>query len=485
MHTSAYEKKAEQFLAEITEEHYRNGAGLKKTLDIEPIYERHRSLFSRPTVARLLRGRGAKAGRMLTEFAAFGLMENETRSLTEAITNAETQAAVRWDGKDVTYRYAWVVLMNEPDAARRHDLESRIEECTLGQDPLRAERFCAHHFRARGLGFRDYTSMCRSLTGVDCAGLARRVRSILSITRAAYFRELRFWLSTLGLKAGDATWADIRHLFRASQFDEFFPKRRLIRSLRNTLAGLGIDLEAQSNVTLDTDARPLKSPRAFCAPVRVPGDVRLVIMPRGGQDDYVALFHEAGHTEHFANCDRDLPFPYRCLGDNAITECYAFLLEHLVRDRLWQKQFLGASPPARYFRLLRFHALWMIRRYSAKLLYELQLHEADDALSGRAAYERVLGDALGIRISGANALYDVDPHYYCACYLRAWLLEAQLRRRLAKDFGARWFASKDAGAFLRSLWSQGQRWSADELSRRLGHRSLTESAFLSELLAPR
>ena len=29
----------------------------------------------------------------------------------------------------------------------------------------------------------------------------------------------------------------------------------------------------------------------------------LVIQPQGGPDDWYALFHEAGHTEHFAFTD--------------------------------------------------------------------------------------------------------------------------------------------------------------------------------------
>ena len=63
----------------------------------------------------------------------------------------------------------------------------------------------------------------------------------------------------------------------------------------------------QPNVELDVEQREKKSPRAFCAPIEVPGRVVLVIQPMGGPDDWRALFHEAGHTEHFANTSADLP----------------------------------------------------------------------------------------------------------------------------------------------------------------------------------
>ena len=75
----------------------------------------------------------------------------------------------------------------------------------------------------------------------------------------------------------------------------------MLPALEATLRDLGIDLAAQANVHLDLEQRPAKSPRAFCAPIEVPGRVMLVIAPIGGRDDWEALFHEAGHAEHYAH----------------------------------------------------------------------------------------------------------------------------------------------------------------------------------------
>jgi hypothetical protein len=75
----------------------------------------------------------------------------------------------------------------------------------------------------------------------------------------------------------------------------------------------------------------------------VPDEIYLVISPHGGRDDYAALFHEAGHTEHYAHVDPSLPFEYRHLGDNSVTEGFAFLLEHLTEDPAWLAATLGAT----------------------------------------------------------------------------------------------------------------------------------------------
>jgi hypothetical protein len=64
-------------------------------------------------------------------------------------------------------------------------------------------------------------------------------------------------------------------------------------------------------------------------------------------------------------------------------------------------------------------------------------------------------------------LVDVDPGFYVAAYLRAWALEAALRAHLVERFGPAWFAEPEAGALLRSLWSQGQRLDAAELLEQL------------------
>ena len=125
------------------------------------------------------------------------------------------------------------------------------------------------------------------------------------------------------------------------------PGRPDAAGARGTLADLGIDLRAQENVELDLEERPTKDPRAFCSPIEVPGRVVLVIKPQGGPDDWRALFHEAGHTEHFAHTDASLSPEERRLGDNAVTEGWAMLLEYLTTDPGLARAAARLPPPAR------------------------------------------------------------------------------------------------------------------------------------------
>jgi hypothetical protein len=237
----------------------------------------------------------------------------------------------------------------------------------------------------------------------------------------------------------------------------------MLPALEATLADLGVDLRAQRNVELDVEARPAKDPRAYCFPIEVPGRVVLCIKPMGGIDDWRALFHEAGHTEHFAHASPRLPLEARRLGDDAVTEGYAFLLEHLVTDPAWLSRRLDVGGTDQLAAESAAVLLYFVRRYCGKLLYELELHAGADLETLPARYVELLREATGIEPAAADFLADVDAGFYVTAYLRAWALEAGLSGFLREEFGTAWFASRKAGTLLRELWSEGQGLRADEL----------------------
>ena len=164
----------------------------------------------------------------------------------------------------------------------------------------------------------------------------------------------------------------------------------MLPALEATLTELGVDLRSQENVHLDLESRPTKSPRAFCAPIEVPGKVMLVIQPIGGKDDWEALFHEAGHTEHYAHTSGDLPIEARRLGDMAVTEGWAMLLQHLVTEPAWLNRRLDVPRVDDLAHDGAVSLLYFVRRYAAKLLYEIEFFQADDLTSMRERYFEML-----------------------------------------------------------------------------------------------
>jgi hypothetical protein len=411
-----------------------------------------------------------------------GYLEQKVKDLTEAITNFILKATVEWDGEEIPYQAVQPRISNEPVMERRHELyvRQRQRAVTAKSNDQRAERFQAMYGATQDLGFTDYTTLCDQLEDLHLAWLTEQMRTFLDRTEEVYVGHLAHYLGAVGVPEKEAEVSNTLYLFRAPRFDQLFPAERMIPALRATLAGLGIDMDSQEELELDTEPRPLKSPRAFCAPIRVPDEVKLVIKPIGGQNDYQALFHEAGHAQHAVNTAAELPFAFKRLGDNSVTEGYAFLFDNLIKNRHWLREVLEATESEEYIKFSRFYKLWFLRRYGAKLLYEQELHAGVENPASR--YTEILGSALKLGIAPEKYLEDVDDAYYAAQYLRAWIFEVQMRDYLEREYGSAWFTKPAAGRFLVDLWRQGQRDNVVELARQMGYEGLNLEPLTEELL---
>lgn len=451
----AYRRAAEEFLSALDREYLLHYSGRQDTFDIEPIYERHAALFSREAVDGL---REAGAPAALVEFATEGHIGRETRSESAELARLEAALELEWDGERIPFRSAAVVQANEPDPERRARLEAARNELTEAElNPRLRDLLDRSHALTRELGWPSNVAMCAELSGIDLRALQAQTAAFLEATDNGYEAIVEPRLRRqIGLGFAELRRSDLPAFFRAASLDTHFPAERLLPALTETLGAMGIDLESQAGVKIDMESRPNKSPRAFCAPVRVPDEVHLVISPVGGRDDFAALFHEAGHTEHYANVDAALPFEDRYLGDNSVTEGFAFLFEHLVSNPHWLRERLGVEDPGPIVEHGRASKLVFLRRYAAKLAYELELHGGRAAEGLEHRYARGLSGALHVDWPTSPWLADVDDFFYAARYLRAWALETHTRARLTDRFGARWFGDPAAGAFIRELWRRGQ-----------------------------
>src|ERR671935_2969837 len=463
----AYRTQADRFIAELDEEYYLHYAGLKDSFDLAPIYERHRNLTEPELVASLgLSVNGGDRVRELWRFACEGYFGELTREHAEKLAELESELQVAVDGEEIPYRMVRPALANEADREKRRELDARANEILdEHMNPLHLDAAQVVQQGARDLGFANYLELYRqALPSSALDELAEQCRAFLDSTERLYEDSAdKLFRDRVGVSLADAERWDVPRLFRAPEWDPLFPADQMVPALESTLADLGIDLKSQENVTLDLDERPNKSPRAFCAPIEVPDRVVLVIQPIGGPDDWRALFHEGGHTEHFAHTSRELSMEEKRLGDNAVTEGWAMLLQHLTDEPEWLTRRLDFPRPRDYAVEGATSLLFFVRRYAAKILYEIEFHAADDVTTMRDRYVELLGDALKIDPTDANYLADIDSGFYVSAYLRSWGFEAQLSAYLREKFGRRWFASRDAGSLLRELWGEGQRMRAEEM----------------------
>ncbi len=458
---------ADRFLAELDEETYLHFAGLKKTYDLAPIYERHERLTRLDTAIALGASvDGDRRRRELWKFACTGYLGNFVSEEAERVAELEATLTATVDGEEIPYRMLKPRLMNEEDRNVRARIETARNELTEEHlNALELQAAQVVHRETRQLGAESYADLYRSF-GFPLDDLAEQCRRLLAETEDLWVEAGdRFFRTRVGLGLEDVERWDVGRAWRGAEWDAAFPGDRMLPALEGTLSDLGIDLHAQQNVELDLDERPSKDPRAFCSPIEVPGRVVLVLKPHGGADDWKALFHEAGHTEHFAHTDASLSPEERRLGDNSVTEGWAMLLEHVTTDPVWLERRLDFPRPYEFAAEGAVQLLWLVRRYCAKLLYELEFHTSDDLTALRPRYVELLSGATKVEPAAADYLSDIDDGFYASEYLRAWAFEAQLRAHLRERFGNAWFSRREAGSLLRELWAEGQKPTAEELLR--------------------
>ncbi|MGH3130256.1 MAG: hypothetical protein ACRDNX_05525, partial [Gaiellaceae bacterium] len=307
-------EQADRFIAELDEEYYLHYAGLKETLDLTPIYERYPELTALETAQNVGAAvDGDRNVRELWRFTCEGYLGDLTREQAEKEARLEAELEATVDGESIPYRMLRPTMANEADRETRERIEQARTE--LGEEhlnPVHLEAALVTQRAVTELGAASYLELYRDRFGLELDDLAEQCRAVLDSTEQLYEDAAdKLFRERVGVGLDEAERWDVARVFRAVGWDEQFPADKMLPALEGTLGELGIDLRAQSNVHLDVEHRPLKTPRAFCAPIEVPERVMLVIQPMGGPDDWRALFHEAGHTEHYANTSPDLTMEER------------------------------------------------------------------------------------------------------------------------------------------------------------------------------
>ncbi|MBI5601140.1 MAG: hypothetical protein HY944_06200 [Gemmatimonadetes bacterium] len=485
----ALRERGEAFLVELSREYYEAHAGFKGEAQLQPIFARHARAFDDEALAQVQeRFRDAAPGseahrsaRMLLDWLVESRCGRELAALEEREIAWEASAVIRGnDGAEEPYQRASITIANTRDKKERQALDdARATLVAAELAPLKRERLEREHEVVASLGIADgYVATWEALSGFPIGPLRDACGQFLRDTQAMWDDVLPAFLKRgLKLTASEATRADALALMRAPEFDAAFPAVSMEYEVRWAVSEMGVSPDAHGRVIFDTGDRPGKRARAFCSPVRIPDEVYLVLRPHGGQNDWMTLMHELGHALHFANMERALPFEFRWLGDNSVTEGYAMLFDHRLKDRGWLARHsdLSKSDMPTYLRTAGFEELQFLRRYCAKLIYEVELHSGTTPWHALPdLYVETLTTATGFRYQAADAFLDVDPRFYAARYLRAWQLQALLNESLCERFNEDWWRNPHAGPWIEAeLFGHGQRELATEQAARVTGRELS------------
>ncbi|MBI4451112.1 hypothetical protein HY642_03995 [Candidatus Woesearchaeota archaeon] len=466
------------FDEELGREDYAHAIGVKDELDTASIYKKHESLFSPGEIKRAKQSWNAasttladRCARYLHTYLVMGHIGNKLRKLSDKRSNYEAKARVRFDDKNVPYRQISALIANEPNRKRRAALFSLTKPIKKVLTKYEITGLTREKKLLKQLTGQSLIQFFQTYKQVDYAAWAKTLAGFLDRTTDAFYPLLDKELKKIKIAREDAELYDWAYYSRARPWDTHFPKAQLLNTLKVTLAGLGFDLGKLRNVELDIEERPNKVPRAFCMPLRIPEEVKLVIKPHGGQDDYQAILHESGHTMHYAHTKKTLAYELKHMGSHAVSESYAFLFEYLMTNPDWLQVYcrMNRAKAEEFANFILFQKFFFLRRYAAKVVYELKLHSnnltrLDDHYqpiigkkygSMSECYSDILSKASGIHYPQENWLLDVDGGFYSLDYVRAWLTEVALRSHLSKKHGGQWFRTRAAGNTLKQYYQYG------------------------------
>ena len=476
--------EGQAFMEAISRESYLAFAGLKKTAELRPIYEKYDHVLGIEALELTLDAFRSAPEKTDDKRSAQSLLEWEIESQAAKPLAALDEREIEWentavirspDGRVIQYQAVPIEIANTRDRALRLALdEARAQLVKKEHGPLRLERLQREKEYIESLDIAgDYNASFEAVSGISLDELGTLCERFLRDTESMWEDTLAQVLKkSLGIRRSEAKRADALALFRASEYDDAFPAGEMEGVMRRQISEMGIDPTAEGRIIYDVGDREGKRSRAFCSPVRVPEEVYLVLRPHGGQSDYNTFLHELGHALHYGYASPDYPFEFRWLGDNSVTESYAMLFDHRMQDRGWLLRYtkLGTNKVGTFLRTAGIEELHFLRRYCAKFLYERALYSGDVRWSELPdLYVSLLTNATGFEYDPADAFVDVDPRYYSARYLRAWQLQSVLNEELTDRFDVDWFRNPSAGPWLaRELFAQGQRESADEIAARAG-----------------
>ena len=491
-----FEEQLQRYLYERSEEGRAVRVGEKEVSEQAAIVARYADLFSRDQL-RALRDEEERADDEQREWlyrlrktCENGLVAAELAEKDDELENAILAARVIYKGEELPLRSALARLAILPDYKQRDQLgelhreksaefnEQRLDllrayeelEADLTEEPDPVAR----NEEEKQISLRELESVLHAVSD--------RVEGVFLAMRERWFERL------LGPERDEQpSSAHMGYIRRLSPLDSTYTKERATDVCLATLSALGFDIASDRKIRLDLDDRPQKSPRACVIASDPPQVVHLITRAQGGLHDYQAFMHEAGHALHYAGCDPKLPYTFRRISrDHALTEIYSYTCEAITREPGWHVEHFGLGDEESRLNAEAtvFLEALLFRRYTVKLLYELGFW-SDFEQAGLTSddYAEKLTAATGIRYPSDGHLADMDPGFYSADYLRAWIRHAQLRAHLIDEVGADWWRSPKTGEILRALFAEGTKPSSEEIASRLGFEPYDTAPLIAELTA--
>lgn len=485
MNSGDYRREYAAFCRAFEHERYEYHAGLVAEPAFKRVFERFADIWTRESIEDLRRALKEIPGDFETERAALRALlfaaqcryvEGQAGELREELARCESAAKISWEGRGLNFAEMPERIASETEGVRRRELAARWFDAISSCDDMRAEILASRQESARSLGFDSHLALRQEIGGANFETLAGRGDAFIRRTDAAYHSRLAAWAAIALPPAVAPHFADSLFFRRMTSLDALFAARDPPVSYGAAMNALGIRVERQANIRVDTQPRPSKQTDTACFGVSVPDEVYVVVgAGESGLRLFRNFFEATGRAQAYAWSSRELAARYPEFihaPDAATREGYAILLRRLFLDAPWLVEHCGlraseAGEVARACALLETHDA---RLCCARLRYCLSLDAATGTRSEQIAesYVTLHTEATGFRYQPETSLLDAEVSFRAAERLRGHLFGAALGEHLRAKYGRRWWASRRAGDELIDMWNTGSRYGVEELARLSG-----------------
>jgi hypothetical protein len=460
-------------------------AGLKTEQDTASIIERYAWLYSDEALGVVGEPAGEEQKRVRSAILQ-GIIERRTAAQQDRLTTFYAQATAPVQDEQVPFYTAQAQLVTEADPRRREALGDGLGIVMSVAEELNLELNATVQQVIRDLGFDGYISFWSSLKEIDHRPLRDEVVRLARAARERYRGWVEPRMLATGRAFGDCPQAHLPRFRGLPEHDAAFTRERFEPAMRRTFELLGLELFSAPTIEIDLADRASKNPRASVWVPEAGREVHLLTRPSGGNTDYSAFLHEAGHALHFGLTDPAVGWPLANIGRSmAYAELWSFLVERISHDPVWISEATGVGDAIaqRIASDLSGVDLMLFMRYVGKLDYELELYAGDalDASRGPRLYAGGLTQVTGFVYDPRAWQFDRDPGFYSGDYLRAWIAEAALERSLRGRFGERWWSTAEAGEWLRQQWRRGWEPEAEDMVAEMGGKPWSGDALLERL----
>jgi hypothetical protein len=426
----------------------------------------------------------ARGLRHVLRFLCDEYLQGQTQALRDDLLTRQQQAVVDVPALEEPFSLwqAAGLIAGERKRVKRELIETASTAVISGLNRYYRTLWARLFATMESLGYTSPSALWEEVAGVAFDDYLKPLEAILRNTEDTYRDQMQWHLKrAFGIQLETARRHDILALFGLEETTPWFPRADLISSLERWLGDWGWRLADVSNVRLERHAAVAGG--AYCAPLRIPADIRLALAPVAGLRGFAHALGETGKALLLASFPADAPLEWRCFPDPSLLQAQVELCAGLVRTPQWLAMYRHVRQPGELLRLIHLERLFIVRRYIGKCLYERTLYE-DFTIDGKEeAYRDALRKACGFGYPEAYYLHDVEPAFTTYWTVRGWLLGSHLRQQLQRQYADEWFREHDALETLRRFWVDSPYHTVEALAERLGGSMTDVTPVVADLLS--